>query len=65
VGILDVFSKRNTPLPDVYTYDELPNKLRVQIVHILEGALGPVWSATGPGNGWAALGKQSHESMAC
>jgi hypothetical protein len=58
VGILDVFSKRNTPPPDVYSYDELPNKLRVQIVHLLEGAMGREWS---PGNfdgdGWAVLAK--------
>jgi len=27
-------------VPDVYTYDEIPKKLRVQIVHIWDGSLG-------------------------
>jgi AbiJ N-terminal domain 4 len=39
VGILDIFSKRSKPLPDVYTYD-LPQKLRMQIVHILRDDIG-------------------------
>ena len=38
--IFDLFSKRQKKLrgetPDVYVYDELPNPLRVQIVHIWE-----------------------------
>jgi hypothetical protein len=44
MGIFDLFSKRQRRLrgefPDVYIYDELPNSLRVQIVHIIRDALG-------------------------
>ena len=44
MGILNVFSKRQRKLrgegPEVYVYDELPNQLRVQIVHILRDAIG-------------------------
>jgi hypothetical protein len=52
--ILDVFSKRNKPLPDVFTYDTLPTKLRVQIAHILREAIGPGFQFGGQpgGNGW-------------
>ncbi len=42
--IFDLFSKRQKKLrgetPDVYVYDELPNPLRVQIVHIWRDTLG-------------------------
>ncbi|MYN68209.1 MAG: hypothetical protein F4X11_24860 [Acidobacteria bacterium] len=42
--ILDIFSKRQMKLrgdvPDVYSYDVLPEPLKVQIVHIVLGALG-------------------------
>ena len=42
--IFDIFSKRQKKLrgefPEVYSYDSLPNPLRVQIVHIVLGALG-------------------------
>ena len=44
VPIFDIFSKRQKKLrgdvPDVYSYDALPEPLKVQIVHILLGALG-------------------------
>ena len=44
MAIFDLFSKRQKRLrgevPDVYTYDEIPNELRVQIVHIWMDALG-------------------------
>ena len=44
MAIFDLFSKRQKALrgevPDVYTYDDLPNALRVQIVHIWSDALG-------------------------
>jgi hypothetical protein len=44
MAIFDLFSKRQKALrgdvPDVYTYDDLPNTLRVQIVHIWSDALG-------------------------
>lgn len=42
--ILDLFSKRQKKLrgdvPDVYVYDDLPQPLRIQIVHIWQDALG-------------------------
>jgi len=42
--IFDLFSKRQRRLrgevPDVYQYDDIPNALRVQIVHIFRDALG-------------------------
>lgn len=46
MGVFDLFSKRQKQLsgevPDVYTYDEIPQPLRVQIVHIWSDALGNV-----------------------
>src|SRR5262249_6231445 len=42
--VFDLFSKRQKALrgevSDVYTYDVIPGALRVQIIHILHGALG-------------------------
>ncbi len=42
--VLELFSYRKRRAeggtPDVFTYDELPNSLRVQIVHILRDAIG-------------------------
>ena len=42
--VFDLFSKRQKLLrgefPDVYTYDDIPQPLRVQIVHILRDAIG-------------------------
>lgn len=44
MSIFDLFSKRQKKLrgdvPDVYTYDSIPNKLRAQIVHIIDDGLG-------------------------
>jgi len=44
MSIFDLFSKRQRrargELPDVYVYDNLPNSLRVQIIHIINDALG-------------------------
>jgi len=44
MAIFELFSKRQKALrgdiPDVYTYDDLPSALRVQIVHIWTDALG-------------------------
>lgn len=44
MAIFDLFSKRQKALrgdvPDVYTYDDLSNPLRVQIVHIWSDSLG-------------------------
>jgi hypothetical protein len=40
MAIFDLFSKRQKRLrgevPDIYTYDQIPQKLRVQIVHIIK-----------------------------
>lgn len=59
MGIIDVFSKRNKKLPDVYTYDKLPPKLRYQIVHIFEDAVGPHLDN---GHGWQWVAKTiAHE----
>jgi hypothetical protein len=42
--IFDLFSKRQRALrgglPDVYSYDKLPNPLKVQVIHIWRDALG-------------------------
>lgn len=42
--IIDLFSKRQKrqrgDVPDIYTYDEIPQKLRVQIVQIIRDAIG-------------------------
>ena len=44
MAIFDLFSKRQKALrgdaPDVYTYDNLPDALRVQIIHVWSDALG-------------------------
>lgn len=44
MAIFELFSKRQKALrgdvPDVYTYDDLPNALRVQIVHIWADSIG-------------------------
>ena len=44
MGILELFSKRQKrargEMPDVFVYDDLPDKLRVQIVHIITDAFG-------------------------
>ena len=44
VAILDIFSKRQKrargELPDVFVYDVLPNRLRVQIMYIIDDTLG-------------------------
>lgn len=44
MAIFDLFSKRQKRLrgeiPDIYTYDQIPHVLRVQIVHIIRDAIG-------------------------
>ncbi len=44
MGVFDLFSKRQKRLrgdvPDVYTYDAIPNPLRVQVVRIWKNVLG-------------------------
>ena len=39
MGSYDLFSKRDKPLPDVFTYDEIPVKLRNQILWIWKSTL--------------------------
>lgn len=47
MAIFDLFSKRQKKLrgdvSDVYTYEDIPNPLRVQIVHIWTDTLGNKW----------------------
>lgn len=44
MAVVDIFSKKQKRLrgevPDVYQYDDLPDELRVQVIRILEDALG-------------------------
>jgi hypothetical protein len=44
MAIFDLFSKRQKRLrgdvPDIYTYDNIPDSLKVQIVHIIQDAIG-------------------------
>ena len=44
VSVFEIFSKRQKKLrgdvPDVYTYDKIPEPLKVQIIHIWRGTLG-------------------------
>ena len=44
MSLLDIFSKRQKRLrgemPDIYSYDELPQPLKVQIIHIWRDTLG-------------------------
>lgn len=44
MAIFDLFSKRQKKargeVPDVFTYNQIPNQLRVQIVHIVRDAIG-------------------------
>jgi hypothetical protein len=45
MGVLDIYHKRKRlkeqgGLPDVYVYDDLPDELRAQVIHILRTSLG-------------------------
>jgi hypothetical protein len=44
MSVFEIFSKRRRELrgelPDVYTYDEIPQRLRVQIIHIWHDTIG-------------------------
>ena len=44
MSVVDIFSKKQKRLrgevPDVYQYDDIPDELRVQVIRILEDALG-------------------------
>lgn len=48
IGITDLFFKRakkeRGELPDIYQYDKLPKKLKIQIVHIWKGSIGEDYS---------------------
>jgi hypothetical protein len=57
MAILDIFSKRNKPLPDVYQYRDLPQGLRVQVVHILQDVMGPNFGGGYGAIGWAGIAK--------
>lgn len=56
--IFDIFSKRQMRLrgemPDVYIYDDLPNPLRIQIVHIWSATIGDQEQSSYDGNAKAA-----------
>jgi hypothetical protein len=55
MSVFDLFSRRQKRakggVPDVYAYDALPEKLRVQIVHILNDGLGTPQQYEGYGMG--------------
>lgn len=44
MAVFDLFSKRQKrargEVPDVFTYDDIPEQLRVQIIHIIQDAIG-------------------------
>ena len=48
IGVTNLFFKRakkeRGELPDIYQYDELPEKLKIQIVHIWKGSIGDDYS---------------------
>jgi len=52
MGVRDLFSKRQKRLrgevPDVFTYDHIPGRLRVQIIHLLTDYLGGPDPSAGP-----------------
>ena len=64
--VYDIYSKRkkqqeNAGHPDVYKYDEIPEGLRIQIIHIWQSAIG-TWrkgnydySDKPPDNIWIAI----------
>ncbi|MBX3210189.1 MAG: hypothetical protein KF764_34475 [Labilithrix sp.] len=55
VALLNLFSRRNKPLPDVFQYTALPEALRVQIIHILEESLPADFDN---GRGWQNIAKR-------
>ena len=40
MAIHDIYSKRFSKTPDVYVYDDVPERLRIKIIHIIRDALG-------------------------
>ena len=65
--VFDLFSKREKrrrgDYPDVYQYNHIPPELRVQIVHIVRDAFGPVHDLYGPNE--AAKAYQSINDLLC
>lgn len=62
MSVFDIFSKRarrerNAGQPDVYKYDDIPLRLRVQIVHIWNDGLGSIrdYSNNGAYNRWKVI----------
>ena len=57
--VLDLFSYRNRrgagSNPDVFIYDKLPRELKVQIVHIWQGAIGPGSKSYCCDEGWQLI----------
>ncbi|WP_047154590.1 STM4504/CBY_0614 family protein [Aneurinibacillus tyrosinisolvens] len=42
MGVLDIFSKRHTEnKKEIFTYDNIPDEFRVQIIHIWNDSIGP------------------------
>lgn len=64
MAITNVFSKRNKVAPDVYVYDEIPSPLRVQLVQIIEDAIGSNSDYQGYGNSQKELYKIIHKKLA-
>jgi hypothetical protein len=65
MGVLNLYSKRqkaamNAGKPDVYTYDDLPVPLRIQIIHLWRDVFGRYEDFTGRGHAWARL----HDNIA-
>ncbi|MBX3227091.1 MAG: hypothetical protein KIT84_35850 [Labilithrix sp.] len=55
MGILNLFSNRHKPLPDVFQYEALPHALRVQVMHLVDDLLDRHFA---DGTGWPRLNKQ-------
>ena len=67
MSVLDLFSRRQKlargGAPDVYAYDSIPEKLRVQLVHILNDGLGTHQQYEGYGMGVYACYEAVVESL--
>lgn len=65
MALLDLFSKRQRrargEVPDVYLYDDFPQALRIQIVHILREVIGPMTYSAGISD---QICKQIHDGLA-
>jgi len=60
MGMIDLFSKRQKKLrgevADVYSYDEIPRALRVQVCHVLQDALGD-------GGGFSGQSQKAYQTI--